>query len=401
MSVVKTLNFYDLNTFKLQIASDLHLEMYHNPEVLQKRLSKMLTPSADFLALLGDIGDPLLSSYELFLKTISPKFQHIFVVAGNHEYYRNSTIYNIPKTFESTNDHLEQICSNIQTKNVTFLNQNIIDIVTKTKKIRVLGTTLWSEIPTSVESTVQKRMNDYRKIYVSETETITPHFVQGLFQENVKWIQKQIVTANKNGGKSKSKNQGKNKNKNKNRKKKNQKIQKKVNKKKTNKYKINQMNNKQTEKQVKIKNENEKGGGGKLGGVVVAEETEETDTEDTENTSDTYELEKNEEIKKQNDDEKTSVVVLTHHAPSFKGTVSPKMKGLPISHAYASNLESLFCRPKNILKRFGKNTNIKIWASGHTHHNYQKKIYGTKILSNSKGYPWQTTGFDPRFLVKF
>ncbi|KAJ3434081.1 ser/thr protein phosphatase superfamily [Anaeramoeba flamelloides] len=397
MSVVKTLNFFDLNTFKLQIASDLHLEMYHNPEVLQKRLSKMLTPSADFLALLGDIGDPLLSSYELFLKTISPKFQHIFVVAGNHEYYRNSGIYNVPKTFESTNDHLEHICSNIQTKNVTFLNQNSIDIVTKTKKIRVLGTTLWSEIPTSVEPTVHKMMNDYRKIYVSETETITPHFVQDLFQENVKWIQNQIVTTNKKRSRGKGKN----------RKKKKKKIQKKFNKKKTNQYTIKQINNKQIEKQIKMGKENGKGGEKTQGGIIEAtkEKREREDTEDTEDTYDTDELEElekeNEEIKNKKNDEKTSVVVLTHHAPTFNGTVSPKMKGLPISHAYASNLESLFCRPKNILKRFGKNTNIKIWASGHTHHNYQKKIYGTKILSNSKGYPWQTTGFDPRFLVKF
>ncbi|KAJ3446216.1 ser/thr protein phosphatase superfamily [Anaeramoeba flamelloides] len=376
MSVVKTLNYYDLNTFKLQIASDLHLEMYHNPELLQKRLSKMLTPSADFLALLGDIGDPLLSSYQLFLKTVSPKFKHIFVVAGNHEYYRNSNIYNFPKTFESTNNHLEQICSNIQTQNVTFLNQNSIDIVTKTKKIRILGTTLWSEIPTSLESYIHNMMNDYRKIYLSETETITPHFVQGLFQKNVKWIQNQIVTCNKN--QDTRKNKKKEKDKNKRKKRYSIKLKKKLINQKQLKMKKNEFGRVQKKKQSKKDEINE---------IYWQQELEELEI-------------KHIEMKKKKKHEETSVVVLTHHAPTFKGTVSPKMKGLPISHAYASNLESLFCRPKKFLKRFGKNTNIKLWASGHTHHNYQKKMHGTKILSNSKGYPWQSIGFDPKLLVK-
>ena len=43
--------------------------------------------------LLGDIGLPLINDdYTNFLKEKAESFEHIFIVLGNHEFYRKSRI---------------------------------------------------------------------------------------------------------------------------------------------------------------------------------------------------------------------------------------------------------------------------------------------------------------------
>jgi predicted phosphodiesterase len=41
----------------------------------------------NFLALCGDIGNPFHENYVKFIRRHSERFSHVFIVAGNHEYY--------------------------------------------------------------------------------------------------------------------------------------------------------------------------------------------------------------------------------------------------------------------------------------------------------------------------
>ncbi len=65
--------------YTFQLISDLHLEMgsYFN-----------LKAKAPYLLLVGDIGYPESQIYKDFLKQYSKKFDKIFYISGNHEYYQ-------------------------------------------------------------------------------------------------------------------------------------------------------------------------------------------------------------------------------------------------------------------------------------------------------------------------
>lgn len=125
--------------------SDLHLEF-------SKQLEINSWPDADYLALTGDIGVGM-SSRDFIEKLISSKkYQHIFYVPGNHEYYNkckedidlrwldfaaehNNFHYMIGQTFFEDGDYL------------------------------FAGCTLWTNIDTPEEQAyIQYSMNDYNMI---------------------------------------------------------------------------------------------------------------------------------------------------------------------------------------------------------------------------------------------
>ncbi len=87
-------------TLSLQICSDLHIEFYDDyPSIPQTTL---IQPSSPYLCLLGDIGLANDEKYRQFLLDCSDRFQTVFVVAGNHEYYHN--------TVEKTKNKIREIC---------------------------------------------------------------------------------------------------------------------------------------------------------------------------------------------------------------------------------------------------------------------------------------------------
>lgn len=65
--------------FNVQICSDLHTEFYqYNSE----QTSKLIKPSAPYLALLGDIGICKDKGFIDFIKALSKLYKHIFLLAG-------------------------------------------------------------------------------------------------------------------------------------------------------------------------------------------------------------------------------------------------------------------------------------------------------------------------------
>jgi predicted phosphodiesterase len=80
-------------------------------------------------------------------------------------------------------------------------------------------------------------------------------------------------------------------------------------------------------------------------------------------------------------------VVVTHHAPSAR-SVSPARRGDPLEPAYASDLEWMM------------DGRAALWIHGHTHHNVDYAIGGTRVVCNQRGYPGEDPpGFDPAFTV--
>ena len=127
----------------IQYISDIHLEFYNYTKIT-KIVNKIIATSK-ILILAGDIGKPISRikknkwkinrCYEYFLKLLSAKFEQIFLITGNHEYYNN---LNVP--IIEINQIIKDICYKMP--NIKFLDNNYYDY----NGIRFIGSTLWSEI---------------------------------------------------------------------------------------------------------------------------------------------------------------------------------------------------------------------------------------------------------------
>lgn len=133
----------------MQFASDIHLE-YHAGKNWPE-----LQPRARYLALAGDIGNPYQKSYSNYLTYCSKRFEHVFVVMGNHDGWSHE--------LDVAKKRIRGLCAD--KGNCTFLD----DEVTEVNGVRVFGTILWSP----VSDRAAKGMNDYNMIYYNNKH-LTP-----------------------------------------------------------------------------------------------------------------------------------------------------------------------------------------------------------------------------------
>lgn len=152
----------------IQYISDLHLEFSRNEQKVRRMLQK-IHPIAPICILAGDIGYPFQPTYEFFLKELSNKFEHIFLIHGNHEYYQKKSMNDV---VEKTHD----ITNNL--KNVHFLNNSyfILD------DYCFIGSVLWSNLEHS-----EKLINDF---YTNSEFTIDN--CNKWFKQNVLFLQHTI-----------------------------------------------------------------------------------------------------------------------------------------------------------------------------------------------------------------
>lgn len=107
----------------MDLISDIHLEF--DPTFRLNRIGEILI-------IAGDLGKVVHKSYLKFLTDASERYDHIILVAGNHEYY-NTSIENGERLLREIKDKLP---------NVHYLQCESIII----NKVEFLGCTLWSDI---------------------------------------------------------------------------------------------------------------------------------------------------------------------------------------------------------------------------------------------------------------
>lgn len=149
-------------SIEIQYVSDLH-DKY-----------PVITPKCKYIALLGDIGNPFSRSYKKFIEELSLKFEKVFVVSGNHEYYCN--------TLHTTDIAIQNICD-YQT-NCFYMNNKSMYL----EGFLIVGTTLWSNIDNNTVS----YMNDFRYIYETPTKLLQPETYRKKHIEAVKFIQEEV-----------------------------------------------------------------------------------------------------------------------------------------------------------------------------------------------------------------
>lgn len=115
---------------KIQYISDIHLEtLFSNSH---KMVKHFIQPQAKVCILAGDIGNPYEKSYRTFLDDMNTKFEKVFLIAGNHEFYNNN--------INDTKEKIKEICKNFN--NISFLDNSYEDY----GGYRFIGSILWTHI---------------------------------------------------------------------------------------------------------------------------------------------------------------------------------------------------------------------------------------------------------------
>lgn len=159
---------------RLQYLSDLHLEYKTKVPRIQVR--------GNYLALLGDIGNPYHSNYRDLLYQVSDKFEKVFMISGNHEYWNNDSM-------DATDNQIIDVTSRFT--NVYFLNNTSYQLDSFT----LLGTTLWSKINRSNRDQ-NNRCGDHANIRYRDIN-ITVDDINSLHDKAVRWLKSEISKCEK------------------------------------------------------------------------------------------------------------------------------------------------------------------------------------------------------------
>ncbi|KAH0612671.1 uncharacterized protein H6S33_009051 [Morchella sextelata] len=270
-----------------QIMSDLHLEFLPPPpppaSPSTHYLAFPIPPKAPYLVLAGDIGllVPHYERYLAFLRHQTAAFTHVFLVLGNHEFYRASRADGL-RAAQQMEDELPGL---------TVLHRKRVDLPCG---VTILGATLHSRIAAEAREVVARSLSDFRAI---EGWTVDAHNAE--HEADVAWLKASLAELEAEG-----------------------------------------------------EEEGHVGGGG---------------------------------------GPPKRVLVVTHHAPTFRGTCAPEHEG--------SEVGSGFCTEVVGGVRGGVGGGlVRVWVYGHTHWTADAVRGGVRIVSNQKGY-WGEKGFDVERVV--
>jgi hypothetical protein len=147
--------------FRIQYVSDIHLEFYDKVP-----FPLLVKPNARYLALAGDIGQPSHTNYNAFLQYASANWDMVFYVPGNHEYYNKHPAkkwkWVKPQTMEERDADIRDIVG--QYANIHLLTPDSPSVHLEKENVAIVGSTLWSHIPTELHGDIRHRMNDYNYI---------------------------------------------------------------------------------------------------------------------------------------------------------------------------------------------------------------------------------------------
>lgn len=170
----------------IQYVSDIHLEFHdkHNTGSLQPSI--FVDPSAPYLVLAGDIGIPDLKSYKVFLQWCSTNWKGVFLIAGNHEFY--NVRCPTKTTMQEKKRLIQEICS--QFTNVHFLDCSSVYL--PEENLRILGCTLWTDIPDDIADKAAVHMNETRQVLDCDDTPLYPWRISEIHRLEKQWLEQEI-----------------------------------------------------------------------------------------------------------------------------------------------------------------------------------------------------------------
>jgi len=161
---------------KIQYCSDLHIEFPENKEYL---INNPIKPIGDILVLAGDIAlFRTLNEQDDFFDYVSANFKYTFWIAGNHEYYHSDI-----RKFK--NKDIRENVFLINNKSVVFEKENL----------KLIFTTLWSNVEDENIWSVGRGMNDFRVIE-NGNKGLTVDDYNNLHKVSLDFIKKELDNNN-------------------------------------------------------------------------------------------------------------------------------------------------------------------------------------------------------------
>jgi hypothetical protein len=175
-----------------QYVSDIHLEFHDKRNTGSLSPEMFVKPVAPYLVLAGDIGIPELQSYKVFLEWCSQNWKEIFLIAGNHEFY--NVRCPVKTDMASKKHQIKTICDGLP--NIRFLDCS--SVYFPEINLRILGCTLWSDIPDPVKKEALLLMNDSRQILYEKDTPLTPRSFSELHAREKEWLSQEIDKCKQN-----------------------------------------------------------------------------------------------------------------------------------------------------------------------------------------------------------
>jgi hypothetical protein len=176
---------------RFQYVSDLHLDLQPSVIDMTNFLEHAIPVSGRNLILAGDVAQLNWSGWPILLNYCTKKWKNIFYVPGNHEYYESSlyTGHMILKRFEQQYPNflvLQNRCIHMDEKDNIVVNNESGS--TEAKQIfKIVGCTLWSDIPPEAEDQCFKSLNDFASI-----KNFSLRMYQTLHKQDKAWLEQQI-----------------------------------------------------------------------------------------------------------------------------------------------------------------------------------------------------------------
>lgn len=282
--------------------------------------------------------------YEDFLLHQASQFEKVFVLAGNHEYYIGG--FNSPQhSVGAIKQRIRAICN--KHPNLMFMDRDSIVI----DGVRVVGCTLWSEIPREHRKTTQGSINDYHLCYVDvdapggRDEGAAGGRLCGSNESKASAMRPGSLAMSPSPDVEGS-------------------------------LEMGQLCFIADEEEAPKKNLR----------LLKARDTTRWHKEDV--AFITREAKQAKSLGQR-------LLVLTHHAPTFKDTSNPRYLVSPLRLAFATELDYMFD-----WKGKSDFSAIHTWVSGHTHWSTDQIIGGVHIVSNQYGYSNTSESiYKPNFVV--
>ena len=147
------------STIKIQVYSDLHIEMWNKVPNLPAK--------AKYLFLAGDICQLSHSQFYHFFHYCSTNWEKVFYTPGNHEFYSRKKTYNI-LDFEYNLKLSEKF------ENVYYLNNSSTSL---NENIDIYGTTFWTTPHFPSTDVAKHYLNDYSNIKYFDNEKRAPIYL--------------------------------------------------------------------------------------------------------------------------------------------------------------------------------------------------------------------------------
>lgn len=157
----------------VQFASDLHLEFPENEMFLR---NNPIQPIGDVLILAGDIVPfAIMNRYDDFFKSLSERFEQVYWIPGNHEFYH----YDVSHKPFYLNETIKE--------NIHLVNNHTVEFDNE----RFIFSTLWSDISERNKAEISMRLNDFRLIN-QRNKRFTADDYNVLHQQSLQFLENEL-----------------------------------------------------------------------------------------------------------------------------------------------------------------------------------------------------------------